>query len=156
MALDIVSKEQRKQIMSAVKSKNTTGEVEIRRRLHAMGLRYRLHSHDLPGSPDMVFKKHHAIVFIHGCFWHQHTCARSKLPKTNRQWWKNKLVNNKIRDNVVVKDLQKDKWRVLIIWECAFRGTGKNPSVEFDTVARKTYQFIVGNNRYREYVSDKN
>jgi len=136
--------------MSAVKSKDTKGEVEIRTRLHRMGLRYSLHQRRLPGVPDIVFNSYRAIIFVHGCFWHQHSCARSKLPETNRGWWRSKLFRNKIRDKQILKDLRSLNWRVLVIWECAFRGNGKRISANFDEIARRAYCFIIGNNRIME------
>jgi len=148
--MDIVSKAKRSQMMSAVRSKNTKGEIEIRKRLHRMGLRYRLHKGDLLGNPDMVFKAHRALIFVHGCFWHQHSCAHSKLPQTNKQWWKTKLLRNKMRDDHVVKELQKKQWRILIIWECAFRSKGINENFAFDKIARRTYCFILGSRRKME------
>lgn len=145
--MDIVFKDKRKQMMSAVKSKDTKGEVEIRTRLHRMGLRYSLHQRRLPGIPDMVFNAQRAIIFVHGCFWHQHSCPRSKLPKTNMEWWKSKLLRNKVRDKQVLRELKKLGWRVLVIWECAFRGTGERTAIKFDEIANKAYGFIAGKKR---------
>jgi DNA mismatch endonuclease, patch repair protein len=143
--MDNMTKIQRSKTMSAVRSTNTKGEIEIRKRLHHMGLRYRLHQNKLPGKPDIVFRSYRVVIFIHGCFWHQHACGRAKLPKTNRLWWKEKLFNNRKRDENVFSELLDKNWRILIIWECAFRGAGKDLSAEFDKIASESYFFIKSN-----------
>jgi DNA mismatch endonuclease (patch repair protein) len=108
--------------MQAVKSKNTGPELLVRRILHANGYRYRLHSHILPGRPDLVFPGRKKVVFIHGCWWHGHDCARgSRIPKTNIDYWTKKVVRNRARDLASRKQLQSAGWRVLALWECELR-----------------------------------
>lgn len=103
--------------MSKIRSKDTKPERRVRRYLHSNGYRYRVHS-NLPGKPDMVFTKQKVIVFIHGCFWHQHGCSMSYTPKTNQKFWKNKLDANVKRDQAVSKRLESDGWQIVTLWEC--------------------------------------
>ena len=128
--------------MSSVRSKNTKPELEIRRRLFIMGFRYRLHRQDLVGKPDMVFRKHSTVVFVHGCFWHQHGCRFSQLPTTRREWWKKKLEGNNIRDKKAVAALRSQGWRILMIWECGFRKHGIRNAAALDKIALKTFKFL--------------
>lgn len=123
---DVLTPEQRKLNMSRIRGKDTKPEMLIRRGLHALGLRYRLHDRSLPGRPDLVFPKYRVVLFIHGCFWHAHGCALSKLPKTRQDFWKAKLLTNAQRDRRATEMLTSAGWRVLIIWECAIRGAGRN------------------------------
>ena len=125
--VDIVDRETRSRMMSAVRAKNTKPELEIRRRLFAMGFRYRLHRRALPGTPDMVFPGYRSIVFIHGCFWHYHGCHLSSLPATREDWWKAKLEDNAKRDVAAVSELRSLGWRVLTIWECHVSTDGDEP-----------------------------
>lgn len=112
--------------MRAVKSKNTTTEMVVRRLVHALGYRYRLHRKDLPGVPDLVFPSRRAVIFVHGCFWHQHECPRgARIPKTRRDYWTPKLRKNQKRDRQHQEHLHRSGWRVLVIWECEI-----NSSVE--------------------------
>lgn len=111
--------------MSRVRGRDTTPEMLVRRGLHARGLRYRLHDPKLPGRPDLVFPKYRAALFVHGCFWHAHGCALSKLPATREDFWKKKLEGNAARDRRTINTLRADGWRVLVIWECALRGPGR-------------------------------
>jgi len=134
--VDVLTPEQRQLNMSRIKGKDTKPEMLIRRGLHARGLRYRLHDRLLPGRPDLVFPKYNTAVFIHGCFWHAHGCAMSKLPATRQDFWKTKLSANAARDRTVVEALQASGWRVLIIWECALRGPQRwTEDALFDRVA---------------------
>lgn len=120
--VDVLTREQRQLNMSRIRGRNTKPEMLIRRGLHTRGLRYRLHDRTLPGRPDLVFSKYRTVVFIHGCFWHLHGCSLSKIPATRQNFWKAKLEGNAVRDNKAISALQKDGWRVLVIWECALRG----------------------------------
>ncbi len=115
------TKEQRRKNMSAVKGKDTKPEMLFRKLIHKAGFRYSLHNSALPGKPDLVLKKYKCAVFIHGCFWHQHGCPKSKLPQTNEEFWNEKLSKNEERDTRVVDELLDSGWRVLILWECAFQ-----------------------------------
>jgi DNA mismatch endonuclease, patch repair protein len=119
---DVLTPEQRQLNMSRVRGRDTKPEMLVRRGLHARGLRYRLHDRKLPGRPDLVFPKYRTALFVHGCFWHAHSCALSKLPATRQDFWKKKLEGNAARDRRAIDALRSDGWRVLVIWECALRG----------------------------------
>lgn len=116
---DTLNPEQRRATMQAVRSKNTRPEWAVRRLLHGLGYRYRLHVRELPGRPDLVFPIRRKIVFVHGCFWHGHDCRRgTREPKTNRDYWSAKLRRNKARDASSRAALIANGWDVIIIWEC--------------------------------------
>lgn len=107
--------------MALVRSKNTKPEWIVRRLVHSLGFRYRLHCKDLVGTPDLVFRTRRKVIFVHGCFWHCHSdanCWRSRLPKTRLEFWKPKLTANVTRDQKVKGTLEKQGWEVLIVWEC--------------------------------------
>ena len=105
--------------MRAVKSKDTSPEMAVRRLVHALGYRYRLHRSDLPGKPDLVFGPRRKVIFVHGCFWHGHGCARgNRIPKSNTDYWKAKISRNKARDLKTQSELKALGWRSLTIWEC--------------------------------------
>ena len=105
--------------MSRISGGNTKPEIVVRKMLHSMGYRFRLHSRRLPGTPDVVLPRHHKIVFIHGCFWHGHkNCSRAKRPVSNEDFWNKKIEANIKRDNIAVKELRNSGWEVLIIWQC--------------------------------------
>ena len=134
---DVLTQEQRRFNMSRIRGRDTKPEMLVRRGLHARGLRYRLHDRTLPGRPDLVFPKYHTAVFVHGCFWHAHGCALSKLPATRQDFWRVKFEGNAARDKRAVEALQTDGWRVLVIWECALRGLGRLDSARaLDRAAR--------------------
>ena len=112
----------RSRIMRAVKGENTTPELIVRRLAFAMGYRFRLHRKDLPGKPDLVFPGKHKVIFVHGCFWHAHDCARgARMPKANRAYWLNKIARNSVRDKANSAALQSRGWRVAVIWECELK-----------------------------------
>lgn len=117
--VDTVDKETRSRIMRRVRGKDTKPEMLLRKALFARGFRYRLHDHNLPGKPDMVFPKFKAVIFVHGCFWHGHTCSKFRLPKSNINYWIHKIKRNQINDNNHLSKLYSQGWRVLIVWECA-------------------------------------
>jgi len=119
---DVVSKEVRSRMMSGIKSKNTKPEIMIRRGLHKQGYRYRLHDHQLPGKPDLVFSRHKAIIFVNGCFWHGHDCLLFKWPSSREEFWKTKISRNQDLDSKNIIELQQLNWRIAIIWECALKG----------------------------------
>ncbi|WP_246231805.1 very short patch repair endonuclease [Sinorhizobium alkalisoli] len=107
--------------MARIASKNTKPEMIVRRMVHAMGYRYRLHRRDLPGKPDLVFPSRRAVIFVHGCFWHHHpdpACKDAVLPKSRTDYWSPKLARNEERDKQHVEALAAEGWHVLIIWEC--------------------------------------
>jgi len=108
--------------MQAVKSKDTLPELRLRHFVYADGFRYRLHSRDLPGCPDLVFRRLKKVIFVHGCFWHSHNCARgARVPKSNTAYWTAKIARNRARDIAARKALQVAGWKVLIVWECELK-----------------------------------
>ena len=118
--------EQRSRTMRAVKDRNTAPEIAVRRMVHGMGYRFRLHRKDLPGKPDLVLPRLKTVIFVHGCFWHGHNCARgARMPKTNVVYWRAKIGRNRERDQSHVAALKADGWRVAIVWECALRNPEK-------------------------------
>lgn len=105
--------------MSRVSSKNTTAEIRVRSAAHALGLRFRLHRRDLPGTPDLVFPRHRLALFVHGCFWHRHVgCKRASTPKSRSDFWEAKFDRNVERDFETRSELERMGWRVETIWEC--------------------------------------
>lgn len=117
--MDIWSKEKRSEVMSNIRSKNTSLEIRVRKMLFSQGYRYRLHVKNLPGKPDIVLRKYNSVIFVHGCFWHLHSeCRDGTIPKTRTGYWKDKLLRNKERDKEHIRELQKQGWRVLQLWEC--------------------------------------
>ena len=111
--------EQRSRNMSAIKSKNTKPEIAVRKVLHSMGYRFRLHSKDLPGSPDIVLPKYKTVIFVHGCFWHRHeNCKYATTPKTREEFWNNKFRSNIERDLEIHEKIKNFNWRSVVIWEC--------------------------------------
>ena len=108
--------------MRRVRGKNTRPEMVVRRLAHRLGYRFRLHRRDLPGSPDLVFPGRRAVIFVHGCFWHQHDCPRgARRPSSNVGYWHPKLARNVERDREVRQGLENEGWRVLVLWECEMR-----------------------------------
>jgi DNA mismatch endonuclease, patch repair protein len=107
--------------MSRVKGRDTTPELLVRRMLHELGYRYRLHRKDLPGKPDIVFGPRKKIVFIHGCFWHGHRCPKGRLPKSNGAFWRDKIVTNRKRDARNVTALNGLGWKILVVWQCELK-----------------------------------
>lgn len=109
----------RSRIMRAVGQKNTAPELRVRKVAHRMGLRFRLHRRDLPGSPDLVFPKYQLCLFVHGCYWHRHqNCKKTTTPKTNTLFWTQKFDQNTRRDKRKIDELEKMGWRTAVIWEC--------------------------------------
>jgi DNA mismatch endonuclease, patch repair protein len=114
-----LSGERRSANMRAIRGRDTTPELRVRRYLHGRGLRYRLDVRALPGRPDLVFPKYRKAVFVHGCFWHQHEdCARAFVPKSNVAFWSKKLARNKERDWQAIRALSARAWTALVVWEC--------------------------------------
>lgn len=117
--MDIVSKEKRSRIMSGIKGKNTKPELLLRSALHKLGFRFRIQRKDLPGKPDIVLTKYKTIIFVHGCFWHQHPgCKFAYMPKSNVEFWTDKFKKNMTRDQTVQSLLKEMGWNVIVIWEC--------------------------------------
>jgi len=112
----------RSDIMRKVLSKNTSPELAVRRALHAAGFRYRLHRKDLPGKPDLVLPRYKLVVQVHGCFWHGHPCKRgARMPATNREYWERKIGRNVSRDQAAREELERQGWRLRVLWECELR-----------------------------------
>ena len=136
-SLDTLSREARSKLMSRIRGKDTKPELRVRRLVHGLGFRYRLHARDLPGKPDMVFRPTRKVIFVHGCFWHCHAgCSRHRVPRSpeRREFWKAKLEGNVARDRRNREQLEHDGWRVLVIWECE--------SVDFALVTEKVLRFL--------------
>src|SRR5262245_61627638 len=123
--MDRLSPERRSRLMARVGGKNTTPEWQVRRIVHSLGYRYRLHRRELPGSPDLVFPSRRKIIFVHGCFWHGHGCRWGKLPKTKLEYWAPKIEANRVRDDRKTKELRALGWRILPVWQCELRTVPK-------------------------------
>lgn len=123
--------------MRAVKGQDTTPEMIVRRLIHSMGYRYRLHRKDLPGKPDLTFPARRKVIFVHGCFWHGHDCKRgARVPKENHDYWERKIARNRDRDARHYESLKRDGWDILVIWECALKAK--------DVIAEKITSFLDG------------
>jgi DNA mismatch endonuclease (patch repair protein) len=144
---DIVDPETRSRMMANIKGKNTKPEMAIRSILHRMGYRFRLHRKDLPGKPDIVLPKHHAAVFVNGCFWHGHFCSLFKWPKTREQFWRNKILTTKQRDSRNIETLLSEGWRVCVVWECSVR---QNDTDAIRKTVRSLTSWIDGSQLERE------
>ena len=121
---DIVDKLTRSRMMAGIRGKDTKPELALRRALHARGFRFRLHVKKVPGRPDLVFPKHRAVVFVHGCFWHRHAgCRYTTTPSTRPEFWQTKFEANLARDAAIQDALIQTGWRVAMVWECALRKT---------------------------------
>jgi DNA mismatch endonuclease (patch repair protein) len=119
---DVFTPEKRSAVMRRVKGRDTSPEMKVRRLLWAMGARYRLHRKDLPGKPDIVLAGRRLAIFVHGCFWHGHDCARgARVPRQNRDYWEAKVSRNRARDQASRAALEAQGWRVLTLWECTLK-----------------------------------
>jgi DNA mismatch endonuclease (patch repair protein) len=123
--MDRLTTERRSALMSRIGPKNTAPELAVRSLLSKLGFSYRLHAKELPGRPDIVNRKRHIAIFVHGCFWHGHSCKRGARPTSNSAFWNAKLTRNKQRDRAAGTALRKAGWHVLTIWECQLRDTKK-------------------------------
>jgi DNA mismatch endonuclease, patch repair protein len=110
--------------MRAIRSKDMLPELRVRSLVHNLGYRFRLHRKDLPGKPDLVFPSRRKVIFVHGCFWHSHSCKMAHVPKSNVSYWVPKLERNRVRDRRNVKALRAEGWQSLVIWECELRDEG--------------------------------
>lgn len=137
---DVVTPEKRSQMMAAIRGKDTTPELVLRRGLHRMGLRFQLHRSDLPGKPDLVFPRHRAVLFVHGCFWHGHDCHLFKWPKSREKFWRGKIETNRARDEIALAALSSKGWRIGTVWECALKGKFRR---NFDEVVEQTAEWLV-------------
>lgn len=124
---DIVDAATRSRMMAGIRGKNTSPELLVRRLLHRAGFRFRIHVRTLPGKPDVVLRKHRAVILVHGCFWHGHSCHLYRLPGTRTEFWSRKIARNQANDTRTVTALRKVGWRVAEVWECALRGKQRLP-----------------------------
>ncbi|MFC3912815.1 very short patch repair endonuclease [Pseudaeromonas sharmana] len=127
---DIVDRPTRSRMMSGIRNKNTKPEIMVRSWLHKHGFRFKINVRELRGKPDVVCPRYHAVIFVHGCFWHGHECCLFKWPKTRPDFWHEKITQNKARDQRVIDSLLSAGWRVGIVWECALR----NSEVDMETI----------------------
>ena len=144
---DVLSREQRSYCMSRIRGKNTKPEYILRRGLFAMGFRYRLHRRSLPGCPDLVFPKLRAVVFMHGCLWHKHECPSFRWPKTNAEFWRNKIARNCRNDANNILKLNAEGWRVLVVWECTVR---RKRSATINGVMSQIARWLLHGSKRRE------
>ena len=128
--------------MARIHGKNTKPEIIVRKFLFSHGLRYRNNVKRLPGSPDIVLPKYKIVIFIHGCFWHGHSCRQGHLPNSNVDFWRDKIIKNQERDQRKIKELEQLNWTVIVIWQCEIRN--------------KTMQALRLNDLLEEIISDKN
>lgn len=135
--VDTLSREERSERMALIAGKDTGPEMVVRRLIHGLGFRYRLHGKGLPGKPDLVFARRRKVIFVHGCFWHRHAaanCTLARMPKSRLAFWKPKLEKNRIRDMQVRSRLTKLGWQSLTIWECELKN--------MDSIARRVRKFL--------------
>jgi len=122
--MDKLDPTRRSENMRRIRSKDMKPELVVRSLAHQLGFRFRLHRRELPGSPDLVFPRHRKIVFVHGCFWHQHSgCREGRVPNTRKEYWEPKLARNRERDNANLAALGQAGWSTLVIWECETNNT---------------------------------
>lgn len=127
---DVVDAATRSRMMAGIRDKDTTPELALRRRLHAEGLRYRLHPRNVSGRPDIVLPARKVAIFVHGCFWHRHEgCHWCTTPASNTPFWTEKFSRNKARDRQVAASLRDEGWRVAIVWECGLRAAGIDETI---------------------------
>lgn len=139
---DIVSPDVRSRMMAAIRAKDTKPEMLVRRGLHAMGFRFRLHDRKLPGKPDLVFPKHRSVIFVNGCFWHGHDCSLFKWPKSREAFWRQKIERNRANDAANAEKLTAMGWRYLTVWECAIKRRDKETIA---VVLRECRYWLTGN-----------
>ncbi|MCC4586417.1 DNA mismatch endonuclease Vsr [Xanthomonas sp. NCPPB 1067] len=120
--MDILAPEQRSSLMSRIRGKDTKPELKVRQLAYALGVRFRLHRRDLPGSPDLVFASRRKVIFVHGCYWHRHPgCRYAYSPNSKVEFWQSKFAANVARDRLAAKALEEAGWQVLVVWECETR-----------------------------------
>lgn len=135
---DVFDPAKRSQVMARVKGRNTSPELKVRKLLTAMGARYRLHRKDLPGAPDIVLPSRRLAIFVHGCFWHGHDCARgARVPKQNRDYWEAKIGRNRARDERSRAELEALGWTPLILWECELKDAAALQARLSDALAQR-------------------
>jgi DNA mismatch endonuclease (patch repair protein) len=122
---DFLSPEDRSVRMSRIRGVDTVPELIVRRHLHSVGFRYRLHDRSLPGRPDLVLPRHKVVIFVNGCFWHAHRCQKGRIPASRSKFWEAKFAANQARDARNARRLRRVGWRVLTVWECTLGNTSK-------------------------------
>lgn len=128
---DVLTLEQRRKCMASIRSRDTRPEMIVRKMVHAMGYRYRLHRRDLPGKPDLVFSRIKKVIFVHGCFWHKHKCRYGRVqPKTNADFWISKRESTRLRDFKNMRKLREMGWGSMTIWECWTKDNSKHHKIE--------------------------
>lgn len=150
--MDIVDAATRSRMMSGIRGTNTKPEILVRSLLHRHGFRFRIHDSRLPGKPDIVLPKYHAVVFVNGCFWHGHDCRLFKMPSTRREFWQNKIEKNRNNDERSLKNLSSAGWRVATVWECAVRGPLRQEETSF---VERLVTWILGNDEKLELAAEK-
>ncbi|MBI4828854.1 MAG: DNA mismatch endonuclease Vsr [Nitrospinae bacterium] len=147
--MDSLSKTARSKNMRAIRGKGMKPELTVRRIVHRLGFRYRLHRAGLPGKPDLVFSSRRKVIFIHGCFWHQHAksrCVDSRIPKSNVAYWRKKLAGNQQRDRKNLAALRKAGWKALVVWECEIKNERR--------VTERIVKFLSGDSTTRPLLSE--
>lgn len=147
----MITDKTRSRIMASIPSKNTKPELVIRKTLHALGFRYRLHVRDLPGTPDIVLPKYQAVIQVNGCFWHGHDCSSNRPAKSNQMYWVEKINRNKTRDKKNRKALLDSGWRLMVVWECA---TLSKHKLELEVLASLMESWLLVGNDYIEFRGD--
>ena len=144
---DVFDARKRSEIMASISGKDTKPELMLRKALHRIGYRYRIHDRSLPGKPDIVFRRFNAVVFVHGCFWHGHDCPLFRMPSSNEQYWKEKINNNRRRDAQVNSQLLEKGWRILTVWECSLKGKTR---LNFDSLISAIEAWLISESNFLE------
>ena len=134
-------------MMSGIRGRDTKPELLLRKGLHAMGFRYKLHDKSLPGKPDLVFPRYRAVIFVNGCFWHGHDCHLFKWPKSRKDFWREKIKSNIDRDRLVISQLEEQGWRILRVWECAIKGRTR---IGLDEVLEDSALWLIGQEQEKD------
>lgn len=142
---DVVTPEVRSRMMAGIRGKDTRPEMLLRKGLHALGWRYRLHGRHLPGKPDLVFPGRKAVIFANGCFWHGHDCHLFRWPRTREEFWRGKIGSNIRRDRHVLEQLRNEGWRVAEVWECMLKGRQR---LSVEDVLAACDRFLRGDDSY--------
>ena len=134
-------------MMSGIRGRDTKPELLLRKGLHAMGFRYKLHDKSLPGKPDLVFPRYRAVILVNGCFWHGHDCHLFKWPKSREDFWREKIKSNIDRDRLVISQLEEQGWRILRVWECAIKGRTR---IGLDEVLEDSALWLLGQEQEKD------
>lgn len=134
-------------MMSGIRGRDTKPELLLRKGLHAMGFRYKLHDKSLPGKPDLVFPRYRAVILVNGCFWHGHDCHLFKWPKSREDFWREKIKSNIDRDRLVISQLEEQGWRILRVWECAIKGRTR---IGLDEVLEDSALWLIGQEQEKD------